>query len=399
MSWLWAVLFYGLWGYWLIYELLYPSTTNIPFRAPFLIGSTAVAFALFGWFLWQNGKKSYSLNIEIDPKPALIVFQCILIIWFIQIFIAPLIVWTLSGLLAIIYTYLPLRPSIAYIFEMFIFGGIGTSNVVGYGPFSFWGTLSHVTFFTSFALVTSIFAVWIHRVIEQSNDRRELIEELQTTQALLAQAEHERGILAERQRLSHEIHDTLAQGFTSIIMEMEAAEGATKLTQKNPLDHILKARETARRNLEQVRHVLQDLRTEPNGHPSIQQVLRQEVEAWSNQSGIAADFKVTGQTVNTCEEVSHTLLRVTQESLTNIRKYADANDVSVTLSFLSDCLILDVQDDGVGLEETIPAEKNILSGGIGIPTMTERVENLGGTLTIESLPQLGTTVVAQIPIS
>lgn len=339
------------------------------------------------------------LNNEIDPKPALIVFQCILLIWFIQIFMAPLIVWTLSGLLGVIYTYLPLRPAITYIFEMFAFGGIGTANVIGYGPFSLWLTLGQMAFFLSFALVTSIFAIWISRVIEQSNDRRELIEELQTTQALLAQAEHERGILAERQRLSHELHDTLAQGFTSIVMEMEAAEGATKLSQKDPLNHIIKARETARRNLEQVRHVIQDLRTETLDQPSIQHVLRQEVETWSHQSGIPADFTVTGQALNTCEEVSHTLLRVTQESLTNIRKYADANDVSVTLSFLSDCLILDVQDDGVGLEKTNPAEENILSGGIGIPTMTERVENLGGTLTIESLPQMGTTVVAQIPIS
>ena len=272
LSWFWTVLFYGLWGYWLVYELLYPSTIGVPYRTPFLISSTALAFLLFGWFLWQNKQQTYSLNNEIDPKPALVIFQCILIIWLVQLFMAPLIVWTLSGLLGIIYTYLPIRPSIVYIFEMFIFGGIGTSNVIGYGPFSFLGTLSHVAFFISFALVTSIFAVWINRVIEQSNDRRELIEELQTTQALLAKAEHERGILAERQRLSHELHDTLAQGFTSIVMEMEAAEGATKLTQKDPLNHILKARETARRNLEQVRHVIQDLRTESTDQPSIQQL-------------------------------------------------------------------------------------------------------------------------------
>ena len=108
---------------------------------------------------------------------------------------------------------------------------------------------------------------------------------------------------------------------------------------------------------------------------------------------------MTGQTINTCEEVSHALLRVTQEALNNIRKYAQANDVNVTLSYLSDCLILDVKDDGVGLEEAGQAEKSILSGGVGISTMTERIENLGGTLAVESQPQMGTTIVAQIPIS
>ena len=185
LAWLWIALFYGLWGYWTVHELLYPSTTDIPYRTPFLLGSTALAFGLFGWFIWQNRQKTYTLNIEIDSKPAIIVFQCILIIWLMQLFIAPLVVWVISGLLAIIYSYLPLRPAIVYIFQLFIFGGIGTSNVVGYGPFELWGTLAQVAFFASFAFVTSIFAVWINRVIEQSNDRRELIEELQTTQALL----------------------------------------------------------------------------------------------------------------------------------------------------------------------------------------------------------------------
>lgn len=90
-----------------------------------------------------------------------------------------------------------------------------------------------------------------------------------------------------------------------------------------------------------------------------------------------------------------TLLRAAQEAFSNIRKHARATGVQVTLSFMADVILLDIQDDGVGLGEAKTSE---FSSGFGLQAMCERIEQCGGTLSLESEPGEGTTVTVSIPL-
>ena len=93
-----------------------------------------------------------------------------------------------------------------------------------------------------------------------------------------------------------------------------------------------------------------------------------------------------------------TLLRSSQEALANIRKHAQANTACVTLSYLGDTVILDVEDDGVGLAQQKTAPDGLTSGGFGLVAMQERVTQLGGELFVESEPGEGTTLSISLPI-
>jgi signal transduction histidine kinase len=243
-----------------------------------------------------------------------------------------------------------------------------------------------------------LFAYWIHNIIIQSVERKKLIQQLEETRAELAESERAAGVGAERQRLAHEIHDTLAQGFISIIMHLEAAEQALPAGLPKTEQHLSRARLTARESLEQARRVVNDLRPEVLESAPFEEAVQRVVTDWSAQSGVMAVFTGTGDVHPLHPEVEVTLLRAAQEALANVRKHAQAKNVQVTLSYLGDVVILDVQDDGVGLMEGITEGKTNVSGKFGLVAMRERVEQLGGELLIESELDEGTTVAVSIPV-
>ena len=119
------------------------------------------------------------------------------------------------------------------------------------------------------------------------------------------------------------------------------------------------------------------------------------VARWSESSGVPAEFTVTGQVVVLETAVDKALLRATQEALANVRKHARATCVTVTLSYWGDQVMLDIQDDGIGMAST----EKPTDGGYGLIAMRERIANLNGDLIIESEPDDGTTVVVSIPVS
>jgi signal transduction histidine kinase len=223
-----------------------------------------------------------------------------------------------------------------------------------------------------------------------------LIEQLEATRAELAAAERREGILEERQRLAREIHDTLAQGFTSIVMHLEAAEGALSGDPETLQNHIDRARSTARDSLDQARRVVQDLRPDLLEKGTLPDAIKRTASHWKEDTGIPVTATTTGNPVPLHPNIEVTLLRAAQEALNNIRKHAQATTVQLTLSYMGDLVILDVQDNGVGLDG---AEQSHLSGGFGLQAMRERVEACDGTLTLESDPGEGTTVVITIPFS
>ncbi|WP_420640817.1 histidine kinase [Candidatus Leptofilum sp.] len=221
---------------------------------------------------------------------------------------------------------------------------------------------------------------------------------------LVAQAK-ETAVLRERQRMAREIHDTLAQGFTSIVMHLEAAEQALPDDPNTLTRHITQAKSTARDNLTQARRVVEDLRPEVLESAPLFQAIERVVERWAQHSGILATFKMTGQVQPLHPEVEVTLLRATQEALANVRKHAQASETQVTLSYLGDVVILDVQDDGRGFAAengqagtaASAHSGQAVSGGFGLVAMRQRIDELAGELVIESDPAEGTTLMVSIP--
>ncbi|MEZ4659184.1 MAG: sensor histidine kinase [Caldilineaceae bacterium] len=238
-------------------------------------------------------------------------------------------------------------------------------------------------------------ALFISNIIAQSVQRRELIEQLESTRAELAAAERREGIFQERERLAREIHDTLAQTLISIVTHLEASEQNLPDIATRSHHHLMQAKATARQGLTQARRVVQDLRPEVLEKSPLPQAVERVVQGWSAQSGIRAETAVTGAHVHLHPEAETTLIRAVQESLVNVQKHAQASSVRVTLSYMGDTLMLDVYDDGIGLDQAPPP---VQGGGYGLIAMRQRVSQVGGTLTIESEPNEGTTVVVQLPL-
>jgi signal transduction histidine kinase len=240
-----------------------------------------------------------------------------------------------------------------------------------------------------------LLGVWINAIIGQSVRRRELIEQLEESRAELAAAQRREGMMAERERLAREIHDTLSQGFTSIVMHLEAAEQALPDDLVTLQRHLDRARETARDSLQEARRVVHDLRPDLLARQSLFQALERVVQRWSEENGVQASVTTTGTVVPLPADVDVTLLRVTQEALANVARHAEAERVTLTLSYMNDVVVLDVQDNGVGLDGAAPSA----GSGFGLTAMRERIEQLGGTLFVESEPGEGTTLVVDIPLA
>jgi signal transduction histidine kinase len=246
-----------------------------------------------------------------------------------------------------------------------------------------------------FAAGTLLSVAYMGTIVRQSRERQRLIEQLQATRAELAAAERQAGTLAERQRLARDLHDTLTQGFASVVLLLEAAEES--LVTGRPVDrHIEQALRSARDNLAESRRVVWALRPRPLAEQPLPQALGELTGRLGEETGLQAETVVTGTARPLPAQVEEALLRIGQEALSNVRKHAAASRVTVTLSYLDDAVTLDVHDDGVGFDQ---AARVAAAGGLGLAAMGERVGALGGSMMIETAPGDGTTIAVEVPAS
>lgn len=234
-----------------------------------------------------------------------------------------------------------------------------------------------------------VFGLWIHGIIKESEQRAELVAELQATRAELAQAHHEAGMLAERERLAHEIHDTLAQGFTSILMLAQAADAAVDRNPSAAHQRIGLIEDTARENLAEARSLVVALGPIGLESASLREALGRLVERFGAELDLDVAVNVSGDVRSLPASVEVVLLRATQEALANVRKHAKASRVDVTLAY-DDGAHLQVTDDGRGF-------KPEAADGFGLRGMRARVEQVGGRLEIRSAQGAGTTVSVYAP--
>jgi signal transduction histidine kinase len=232
---------------------------------------------------------------------------------------------------------------------------------------------------------------------ELEDTNRRLTEALAENAALhgqlLVQA-REAGVLDERQRLAREIHDTIAQGLTGVITQLQAAKQSSTI--EVATDHVDRAAQLARDSLDEARRSVHDLTPRQLTHDSLSDALQRLVDEWSTSHAIPAALQTTGRIRPLHDEIEATLLRVAQESLTNVGKHAAAGRVGVTLSFMSDDVTLDVRDDGRGFDiDEAPIAST--HGGFGIAGMQMRAVRVSGVLEVESEPGGGTAVSVRLP--
>ncbi|MEU5153008.1 sensor histidine kinase [Glycomyces sp. NPDC021274] len=209
---------------------------------------------------------------------------------------------------------------------------------------------------------------------------------------LLTQA-REAGILDERQRMARDIHDTVAQGLAGIIAQLHAADGTDDATQRRR--HLDSAADLARESLAEARRTVQAIGPPTLDTAQLPEALAEVSAKWSEANAVPVELTTTGDAKPMHPEIEVTLLRVTQEALTNVAKHSGAGRVGITLSYMDDQLALDVRDDGTGFD---PGKTKAAKGnGYGLAAMRQRVDRLAGSFSIESEPGSGTVVSAIVP--
>ncbi|WP_342781653.1 sensor histidine kinase, partial [Amycolatopsis rhizosphaerae] len=244
----------------------------------------------------------------------------------------------------------------------------------------------------------AVAVVWGYQALyRESEQRRRLIEELTATRAGLARAQHTAGVLAERERLAREIHDTLAQGLSSIQLLLRAAERALPDRPGAAAQYVDQARQAAVDNLAEARRFVAAL-TPPSLDGTTLSGALERLCTTSAQHGITARFHLTGEPapLPTAHEVA--LLRIAQSALANTMRHANATTAEVTLAYLGDQVALEVVDDGSGFDPNRLPVPDAESGGFGLAAMRARMQSLGGTLTVESAPGRGTALTARMPL-
>ncbi|SCG34782.1 sensor histidine kinase [Micromonospora coxensis] len=226
----------------------------------------------------------------------------------------------------------------------------------------------------------------------ESERRRRLIEQLTATRADLAEAQHTAGVLAERERLAREIHDTLAQGLSSIQLLLRAAQRAMPERPDVVAGHVEQARRAAQDNLAEARRFVRALTPPALAARSLPEALRRLCDAGGGDAGPVVRFRLDGtpRPLPTRYEVA--LLRIAQSALANAVAHAHAGRVELTLSYLGRQVALDVVDDGVGFDPGAADGRGGGDGGFGLDAMRARAAELGGTLSVESAPGQGTAV-------
>ena len=260
-----------------------------------------------------------------------------------------------------------------------------------------------VTVFWTVAALTSLLAGGLQRALNQSREQAQALSALSAqleervkdqTAKLLAQ-ERAAAALDERQRVARDIHDTLAQGLTAVVVQLGAAERALDLEPAEARQHLVLARGMARESLSEARRSIWNLRAPVLQRGELGDALRGLAER-SAHPQLATHYTQRGVPWPLAPEAEAALLRVAQEALVNVARHAGATRAEVVLEYEHDGICMRISDDGKGFSPgalaVAPAGPE---SGFGVLGMRERIAKLGGSLTLTS--DGGALVVAAIP--
>lgn len=237
----------------------------------------------------------------------------------------------------------------------------------------------------------------VYRDLSRESERRaQLVAELTAAQQQLAAAERHAGTLAERERLAHEIHDTVAQGLASIVLLLRSVVAQADPLPKTAQRQLDASVAAARGALEDTRRLVRALTPAELAGQPLASALRRLV-ADVGPVGIEVDFDVDGDPYELPVRTAVALLRTAQGALGNVIAHSMAERARITLTFLADVVSLDIVDDGRGFDLLVRAAQTAEGTGIGLAAMRTRLAEVGGTLTVESAPGEGTAIGASVP--
>ena len=327
-------------------------------------------------------------------SPMLSAVWCLTVVstWLALVFLAPSFSWIAVPLAFVALRVLPFTPAVAVIAVMVFAVAIAWTTMVGdFDP----------TIIVGPVCIAGL-AVLAYRLMERESVARQgLLDDLQEAQGELADAQHNAGVLAERARLSRDIHDSVAQGLTSINLLLQAAEKQWHTTPAAAHDNIGQAARTARDSLDEVRRVVRDLApsdfvdgTEGTGD-ALKAALCRTGDEVSQNSGIIVNVRVHGEPTHLRADISAALLRSARGALANVVEHAAATEANVSLTYQPDFVLLDVRDNGIGFDLRSVSADNTL--GRGLAGIRSRAEQFGGHIAVESAPDEGTALAVSIP--
>ena len=254
------------------------------------------------------------------------------------------------------------------------------------------------------AVVVVAIAYAFDTITRVSRERQQLIDELLATRDRLADTERAAGVAQERERLAHELHDTVAQNLSSIQMLLHSAEqdvrasGLPEDKVQAPLRKMETARRAASNNLAETRAMIAALAPAPLTESSLRDALARVAGDFGEAGGLDIGVEVDGEAVPLPMRVEAGLLRIAQGEVSNVINHAEASIARITLTYAPEEVRLDVVDNGRGFDVNAQGLKPSGLGHLGLDAMRSRAVELGGKLEIESAPGGPTALTVAVPV-
>lgn len=348
-------------------------------RAPWVVGGAVVVLVLY------LGGAALAPRRRFSP----VVLVCVVAGWGALVLLAPSFGWCAFPLFFVCLRDLPVPlrwPMLAV-----VTGFVIASQTRVARPFD-------VSLVIGPVVVAVLIGATYKALLDESAERGRIINDLVATREDLARQYRAVGVAEERQRLAREIHDTIAQGLGSVLVLLQAVHERRAVPEAVDAQFLATARTITRENLAEARRFVQALGPAVLEGRSLEAALVElsSTGALSSANGSASpltvEVEVVGAPVELLPPVEQTLIRVAQGALANIRSHAGATRARLTLTYLPDAVVLDVRDDGRGFDTTNGEP------GFGLRSLAERLDDVGGRLSVESSPGDGTAVAASIPL-
>lgn len=314
-------------------------------------------------------------------------FVCAVVgLWILAMLASPVSIAAVLATYPVVFSTLPLRTALVVttiinlvpLGMLLLTNGIRSPNL----PMAVAITLVGV-------VATPVIGTVITTSMKQRRQLALLVAELAATRAESARFSREAGTAAERERLAREIHDTLAQGFTSIVMLAQAVEPELETDTAAARRHVELIGATARENLAEARAMVAELTPSPLEEPLPAAIQRQS-DRLAAETNATVTVRIDGDLPAQSMASDVVLLRAAQEAFANIRKHAHASTVTVELSPSDSGVRLTVTDNGIGLDSRHPE-------GFGLRGMRSRVAQVGGAMTVSTAAGGGTTLTVEVP--
>jgi signal transduction histidine kinase len=320
----------------------------------------------------------------------LLYFAANLGIWLAEYWLVPDVYWIVFAYIGQMFGLLPARFGI--LTTLFVSAILFASNTIWSSSGSDAALLGMVALWASLV----VFMLYINHLTRTSQERGELIAELQAAQKELEaaqQREAELAVLRERERLARDLHDSLGHAMVALSVQLEAIQRLYRVDPEAASAQVEEMKALTRSSMDALRRSLAGLRAPGLEERALQPALQALCVDFGQRTGLEVTYQVDEGADGLRPALAEALWRVAQEALTNVERHAQARAVQVSLRCEPRSAVLRVADDGVGLPTGAESSPN----RFGLRGMRERVEGLGGTLTLQG-GQGGTLVEASLPV-